>query len=66
MRGKKSIACLLAALFLLVPGIVLSQNADHSRILIINGQSTQVPVVQVNGRPYVDIEALASREVKLR
>jgi hypothetical protein len=43
-----------------VPGIVLSQNANRSRILIINGQSTQVPVVQVNGRPYVDIEALAS------
>ena len=60
MRGRKSIACLLLVVILLLPGIVLSQNADHNRTLIINGQSTQVPVVQVNGRPYVDIEALAS------
>ena len=60
MRGRKSIACLLAALFLVVPGIVLPQGADHNRSLIINGQSTQVPVIQVNGRTYVDVEALAS------
>jgi hypothetical protein len=60
MRGRKLIACLLAALFLVVPGIVLSQNANQNRTLIINGQSTQVPVVQVNGRSYVDLEALAS------
>jgi len=60
MRWKKSIACLLAALFLVLPGIVLSQNADHNRMLVINGQSTQVPVIQVNGGDYVDIEALAS------
>jgi hypothetical protein len=60
MRGEKSIACLLAALFLVLPGIVLSQNADHNRMLVINNQSTQVPVMQVNGGDYVDIEALAS------
>lgn len=60
MSQRKSIACLLSVVTLLVPGIVLSQNADDSRTLIINGQSTHVPVVQVNGRPYVDLEALAS------
>jgi hypothetical protein len=60
MRGRKSIACLPAALFLVVPGIVLSQNTNQNRTLIINGQSTQVPVVQVNGRSYVDLEGLAS------
>ena len=60
MRGRKSIACLLVALFLVVPGIVLSQNANQNHTLIVNGQSTQVPVVQVNGRSYVDLEALAS------
>jgi hypothetical protein len=32
----------------------------HNRMLVINGQSTQVPVIQVNGGDYVDIEALAS------
>jgi hypothetical protein len=59
MRGRKLILCLLAALFL-VQGIALSQNVNQTRSLIINGQSTQVPVVQVNGRSYVDLEALAS------
>ena len=34
MRGRKSIACLLAALILVVPGIVLSQNANQNRTLI--------------------------------
>ncbi len=59
MRGRKLIPCLLAALFL-VQGIALSQNANQTRSLIINGQSTQVPVAQVNGRSYVDLEALAA------
>lgn len=59
MNRKKSITCLLAALTLVEPEIVLSQNANQNRTLIINGQSTQVPVVQVNGRSYVDLEALA-------
>jgi hypothetical protein len=57
---RKSLACLLAARFLVVPGIGLSQNVNQNRTLIINGQSTQVSVIQVNGRSYVDLEALAS------
>jgi hypothetical protein len=37
-----------------------SQNANQSPSLIINGQSDQpVPVVQMSGRSYADIEALA-------
>jgi len=60
MIAKKSITCLLTALFLVVPGIVLSQNAGQNRSLIVNGQSTHVPVTQVNGRSYVDLEALAN------
>jgi hypothetical protein len=59
MRARKSIACLLAALILVVSGIALSQNENQNRTLIINGQSTQVPVTQVNGHSYVDLEALA-------
>ena len=60
MRRRKSLACLLAALFLVAPGSGWSQNANQNRSLIINGQSTQVPVIQVNGRSYIDLEALAS------
>jgi hypothetical protein len=60
MRAKKSIPCMLVALFLVVPGSALSQDANQNRTLIVNGQSTQVPVIQMNGRSYVDLEALAS------
>lgn len=45
-------------LFLIGPAIAVSQTADHKRTLIINGQSTQVPVIQVNGHTYVGLEAL--------
>ena len=36
----------------------LSQDQGEERTLIINGKTTQVPVVQVKGRPYIDLEAL--------
>jgi hypothetical protein len=58
--GRKKVPCLLATLLLVAPGIVLSQDASQNRTLIINGQPTQVPVIQVNGRSYVDLDALAS------
>lgn len=60
MSRRHSIAYLLAILIVVVPGIGLSQDANQNRTLIINGQSTQVPVIQVNGRSYVDLAALAS------
>lgn len=60
MRARQSRVCLLLALFLVISEIALAQDANRNRTLIINGQSTQVPVTQVNGRSYVDLEALAS------
>jgi hypothetical protein len=60
VRGIKSITCVLVGLFLLVPGMAMSQDANQAHTLIINGQSTQVPVIQVSGRSYVGLEALAS------
>ena len=60
MKSNKPLACLLATLFLVVPEVGLSQNVNQNRTLIINGESTQVPVIQVKGRSYVDLEALAS------
>ena len=59
MRIKHSFAWSLAALLLVVTGIALAQDANQSRTLIVNGQSANVPVIQVNGRSYVDLEALA-------
>jgi hypothetical protein len=58
MNRTQSLASLLAAVFL-VPVILLSQGASQNSTLIINGQSTQVPLIQVNGHPYVGLEALA-------
>jgi hypothetical protein len=60
MRRRKTLACLVAALFVVIPQIGLSQNVNQSRTLIINGQSTAVPVIQMNGRSYVELQALAN------
>jgi hypothetical protein len=74
MINGKLILSVTATLALVTPLFVLSQdwsqnqnpnpsqtpNAKQSSTLIINGQSDQpVPVVQMNGRSYVDVEALA-------
>jgi hypothetical protein len=59
MRIRKSFAWSLALLVPVVSGIALAQDANQNRTLIVNGQSGTVPVIQVNGRSYVDLEALA-------
>lgn len=60
MLGNHLMASLLATLNLVAPAFALSQDSGEKRTLIINGQSTQVPVIQVNGRSYVGLEALAN------
>jgi len=59
MRIRHSFAWLLGAFLLVVSGIAVAQDANQNRTLIVNGQSANVPVIQVNGRSYVDLEALA-------
>jgi hypothetical protein len=59
MRTRQTFAWMLAGVLLAVSGIALAQNANQNRTLIVNGQSQNVPVIQVNGRSYVDLEALA-------
>lgn len=59
MRKRSSLAPPLLIMLLIVPMLALSQAAQETRILIVNGQSGQVTVVQANGRSYVDLEALA-------
>src|SRR5580704_5373956 len=59
MAIRQSFAWSLGALLLVVCGIALAQDANQQRTLIVNGQSGHVPVIQVNGRSYVDLEALA-------
>src|SRR5271170_4822921 len=59
MRKRKSLAPLLLTMLLVLPLLALSQAAQETRTIIVNGQSGQVAVVQFNGRSYVDLEALA-------
>jgi hypothetical protein len=56
---QRSSSAPLLLLLLIVPVLALSQAAQETRILVVNGQLGQVTVVQVNGRSYVDLEALA-------
>jgi hypothetical protein len=59
MTGKPLVLSSLVALLLIATPVMLSQGSSPKRTLIINGQSTQVPLIQVNGRSYVGLEALA-------
>jgi hypothetical protein len=47
-----------AIVSLALPVVASAQNAATSQTLIVNGQQGLVPVIQVKGRSYVDLEAL--------
>src|SRR5208282_1861366 len=59
MRTRQLFAWMLTGMLLAVTGIAVAQDANQNRTLIVNGQSANVPVIQVNGRSYVDLKALA-------
>jgi hypothetical protein len=59
MRNRPFSAWLIATFLLALPGLALSQAAQQNLTLTVNGRPGVVPVVQVNGRSYVEIEALA-------
>jgi hypothetical protein len=44
---------------MILPLLALSQSAPQNLTLEMNGQQAQVPVTQMNGRNYVEVEALA-------
>ena len=60
MIKKPAIASCLTALFLIMPAVLISQSTGPKHTLIINGQATDVPLIQVNGHPYVGLEAMAN------
>jgi hypothetical protein len=60
MFGKPVIASCLAALLLIIPAVVFSQSSGQKHTLILNGRSTDVPLIQVHGHAYVGLEALAN------
>ncbi len=44
---------------LVLPGLARSQDAQQNLTLIVTGQPGQIPVLQMNGKAYVDVDALA-------
>ena len=59
MRKKRLSAGLILAGLLATPGTGLSQAGQENRTLTVSGQPGQAPVIQKDGRAYVDVEALA-------
>ncbi len=59
MKNKLWRGCLILLVLLMVPGLAYSQAVQQSRTLIVNGQSGQVKVMEIDGRSYVDLESLA-------
>jgi hypothetical protein len=59
MRGMLFKPVLMLVAFTVLPGVAWSQDAQQNLTLIVTGQPGQVPVLQMNGRSYVDVDALA-------
>ena len=59
MRKRSMREWLILAALLAVPGIALSQAGEEARIFVVNGQAGQAPVVRLQGKSYVELEALA-------
>ena len=59
MREKLFSAGLMLLAFLVLPGPAWPQAAQQNQTLIVSGQPGQTPVLQINGKSYVDITALA-------
>ncbi len=59
MRGIQKSKWLLLAGLLLAQGPGFSQTNQQSGSFILSGHSGQAPLIQLNGRPYVAVDALA-------
>jgi hypothetical protein len=59
MRRNNSRVFILVLVLLCLPVLISAQSAPQAQTLIVNGQAGKTTVVQVNGRPYVDVESLA-------
>jgi hypothetical protein len=59
MRKRLLRELLVLAAVLAVPGMAVSEAGEEGRIFVINGQAGQAPVVRMQGKSYVELEALA-------
>jgi hypothetical protein len=51
--------CVALVFAMILPMLAFSQSAPQSLTLDMNGQQAQLPVTHMNGRNYVEVEALA-------
>ena len=59
MRKRGFVPRIIVAVSLALPTLALSQAVRQTRTLAVNGHSGETTVVEVEGRSYVEIEALA-------
>jgi len=59
MRRNALNAWFALPIVLALPVLISAQSAPHPQTLVVNGQAGKTTVVQVNGRSFVDVEALA-------
>ena len=59
MRSESSGTKWIVPMLVIIPAVALCMAAQEPQTLIVNGQPTQISVVQMNGHSYVDIAALA-------
>jgi hypothetical protein len=59
MRERPFGMCVALVFAMILPMLALSQSAPQSLTLDMNGQQAQLPVTHMNGRNYVEVEALA-------
>ena len=59
MKWKTRSVGVVATVAMLVVVVGLVQAAQQGTVLVLNGYSGTVPVMQVNGKNYVNVEALA-------
>jgi hypothetical protein len=59
MRGNTFNIWFALPIVLALPFIMSAQSPPQTQILLVNGQPGKTTVVHVNGRTYIDVEALA-------
>jgi len=59
MKEKLFKSVLMLVVLLVLPGLSWSQDAQQNLRLIVAGQPGQIPIIQMNGKSYVDVDALA-------
>ena len=59
MLRKRVGPLLVVVVFLSLPFLVLALAAEQNRILVVPGHPGELPVVEMGGRSYVEVEALA-------